>query len=170
MTASATDRLMSLRDELLELQQHALTVEGIAEDEIALVSPARHSARHTSSYSRRQRELADLARLAARRLQLLGGAGHVMSTIEAVLGVLDALCDQAHPPLDQSLYPSVGDARSRLRDLPMRRSAPVTPKTRSDHGDDAVGSRYRPCDRDGCSGRGWRDARTARDGPPSGQR
>jgi hypothetical protein len=51
-------KLISLRDELLELQQHAFAVEGIAEDEIAAdVHPQRRACRTLLLGSRHPRVL-----------------------------------------------------------------------------------------------------------------
>src|SRR5262245_28903770 len=119
MAASASEELIALCDELRSLQQHALAVEGAGEDEISLVAPSRRSAaRNLIDYlALRQRDLVNLQRALQRHgFSSLGVVqGHVMSSVEAVLVVLDELSGQAHPPFDLSNYPSIEGARDQLR-------------------------------------------------------
>src|SRR5262245_37389662 len=119
MVGSMSQELVSLREKLLNLQQHALAVERLGEDEISLVDPSRRSAaRNLVDYlALRQHELGNLQRALQRRgFSSLGVVqGHVMSSIDAVLGVLDDLCGGAHPPIDLSRYPSIEGARDQLR-------------------------------------------------------
>src|SRR5262245_38392076 len=119
MTASAPDELVSLRDQLLGLQRHALALERIGEDEVSLVDPARRAAaRNLVDYlALRQHELGTLQRTLQRHgFSSLGVVqGHVMSTIEAVLSVLDELSGLSHEAVDLSRYPSIEDAREWLR-------------------------------------------------------
>jgi len=111
--------LLSLRDELLRLRRHALNVEHIGEDEIALVDPARRAAaRNLVDYlALRQHELGTLQRRLGRQgFSSLGAVqGHVMASIEAVLAVLDGLSDSAHEAVDLTRYPSIEGARGELR-------------------------------------------------------
>src|SRR5262245_43112328 len=121
MVGSMSQELVSLREKLLNLQQHALAVERIGEDEISLVDPSRRSAaRNLIDYlALRQHELGSLQRALQRHgFSSLGVVqGHVMSTIESVLGVLDQLCERTRKPIDLSGYPSIEDARDQLRVL-----------------------------------------------------
>src|SRR3974390_2036070 len=115
MAGSSFDELVSLRDELLALQHHALDVEQIGEDEIALCDPSRRSAaRNLVDYlALRQHELGSLQRALQRHgFSSLGVVqGHVMSSIETVLRVLDELSGRTHAAVDLPRYPSIDSAR-----------------------------------------------------------
>src|SRR5262245_18654542 len=119
MTVSVFDQLVSLRSQLLALQRHALDLERIGEDEIALVDVSRRAAaRNLVDYlALRQHELGSLQRALQRHgFSSLGTVqGHVMSTIEAVLGVLDQLCGDVRQSQDLSRHPSIWTARDQLR-------------------------------------------------------
>src|SRR6516164_7596538 len=98
MSEAASDRLTALREQVLALREHALAVERFGEDEVALTHPSRRSAaRNLVDYlALRQRDISSLQR----DLQLHGFSslgviqGHVMASIDAVLGVLETLSDQ----------------------------------------------------------------------------
>src|SRR5262245_25402157 len=119
MPRSTSDQLAALCDELSALREHALAVEQIGEDEIALVDPARRAAaRNLVDYlALRQRELVSLQRALHRQgFSSLGAVqGHVMASIDAVLGVAGPLCGRAAMTVDESRYPSIEDARGQLR-------------------------------------------------------
>ena len=113
------DEFCDLRDQLLALQQHAFDVERIGEDEVALAHPSRRSAaRNLVDYlALRQHDITRLQRALQRHgFSSLGVVqGHVMSSIDAVLAVLDALCGRQRTPLDLSRYPTIESARADLR-------------------------------------------------------
>src|SRR5215813_6793717 len=119
MPVSTSYELAALCDELTALQEHALAVERIGEDEIALVDPARRAAaRNLVDYlSLRQRELVSLQRALHRHgFSSLGAVqGHVMASIDAVLGIAGQLCGRTSMPIDLSRYPSIEGARGQLR-------------------------------------------------------
>jgi pyruvate kinase len=119
MTAPSREQFISLREQLLALQQHAFDVEKSGEDEIALAHPLRRSAaRNLVDYlAVRQRDISELQRALQRHgFSSLGVIqGHVMASIDAVLGVLDSLSDETRPALDLSRYPAIEDARKVLR-------------------------------------------------------
>jgi pyruvate kinase len=119
MTASSSSELVILRDRLLRLRQHALDIEQIGEDEIALVDPARRSAARNliDFIALRQQDLTDLQRALQRNgFSSLGVVqAHVMATIETVLGILDVVCGESRTPLDLSVYPSIEGARTQLQ-------------------------------------------------------
>ena len=116
---SMHDEFCDLRDQLLALQQHAFDVERIGEDEVALADPSRRSAaRNLVDYlALRQHDITRLQRALQRHgFSSLGVVqGHVMSSIDAVLAVLDALCGRQRTPLDLSRYPTIESARADLR-------------------------------------------------------
>jgi pyruvate kinase len=119
MPLSTSQELAALYDELTALQGHALAVEQIGEDEIALCDPARRAAaRNLVDYlALRQRELADLQRaLRAHGFSSLGAVqGHVMASVDVALAIIGQLCGRTHLPIDVSRYPSIEGARSQLR-------------------------------------------------------
>ena len=114
------EEFCDMRDELLALQQHALDVERTGEDEVALVHPSRRAAARNliDCLALRQHDITRLQRALQRHgFSSLGVVqGHVMSSIDAVLAVLDALCDLERPPLDFSRYPTIESARADLRE------------------------------------------------------
>ncbi len=127
------EEFCDIRDQLLALQQHAFDVERIGEDEVALAHPSRRpAARNLIDYlALRQHDITRLQRaLQQRGFSSLGVVqGHVMASIDALVGVLDALCGRQRPPLDLSRYPTIENARADLRA----------------HADDTLG----PCPADG---------------------
>jgi pyruvate kinase len=116
---STFNELVALWDELTALQGHALGVERISEDEIALCDPARRAAaRNLVDYlALRQRELVDLQRALRRHgFSSLGVVqGHVMASVDAVLAVVAQLCGRRHVPIEAPRYPSIEGARGQLR-------------------------------------------------------
>jgi pyruvate kinase len=96
-----------------------LDVERIGEDEIALTHSSRRSAaRNLVDYlALRQRDISGLQRdLQRHGFSSLGVIqGHVMASINSVLGVLDALCEQPHESVNPSPYLAIEDALARLR-------------------------------------------------------
>jgi pyruvate kinase len=133
VAASMHEEFCDIRDQLLALQQHAFDVERIGEDEVALAHPSRRpAARNLIDYlALRQHDITRLQRaLQQRGFSSLGVVqGHVMASIDALVGVLDALCGRQRPPLDLSRYPTIENARADLRA----------------HADDTLG----PCPADG---------------------
>ena len=119
MTAPSLDSFISLRDQLLALRQHAFDVEKTGEDEVALAHPSRRSAaRNLIDYlAVRQHDISELQRALQRHgFSSLGVVqGHVMASIDAVLGVLDSFSEQSRPALDLSRYPSIESVRGELR-------------------------------------------------------
>jgi pyruvate kinase len=117
--AYSCDQLTALREQLLSLRQHALDVERFAEDEIALAHPShRSAARNLVDYlALRQRDISSLQRELQRNgLSSLGVIqGHVMATIDAVLGVLDTLTGETRTLLDQADHPTFEGALAALR-------------------------------------------------------
>src|SRR5262245_26336555 len=119
MHSSSPDQLAALREQLLALRQHALDVERFGEDEIALVHPSRRSAaRNLVDYlALRQRDISGLQRdLQQHGFSSLGVIqGHVMASIDAVLGVLDILSEQKRTSLNPDLHPTIDSALTALR-------------------------------------------------------
>jgi pyruvate kinase len=113
------NQLTALRGQLLALRQHALDVERFGEDEIALAHPSRRpAARNLVDYlALRQRDISNLQReLQHHGFSSLGVIqGHVLATIDAVLGVLDALSGETRPLLNQAVYPTFESALKALR-------------------------------------------------------
>lgn len=114
-------RLVSLREQLLSLRNAALAVEQTAEDEILLVHPDRRvEARNLVDYlALREQDIRDLQReLFQVGLSSLGVVqGHVMASINAVVRILDHLCDMNSAIEDSPLHPSLTSDRSRLTEL-----------------------------------------------------
>ena len=119
MVESSSSNLSALREQLLALRQRALDVERIGEDEIALVHPSRRSAaRNLVDYlALRQQDISGLQRdLQRHGFSSLGVIqGHVMASIDAVLGVLDTLSEQKRASLNPDLYPTIEGALAALR-------------------------------------------------------
>ena len=115
------ERLASLRERLLSLRDTALAVEQIAEDEIALVHPDRKvAARNLVTYlALRQQDIRDLQRdLFQVGLTSLGVVqGHVTASINAVVRVLDRLCDTNDAIEDSPLHPPLTSDRHRLNEF-----------------------------------------------------
>jgi pyruvate kinase len=108
----------ALREQVLALREHVLAVERLGEDEVALTHPSRRSAaRNLVDYlALRQQDISGLQR----DLQLHGFSslgviqGHVMASIDAVLGVLETLVGQERTSSPSMHYPAIDDALSAL--------------------------------------------------------
>jgi pyruvate kinase len=113
-----SNQLTALRERVLALREHALAVERFGEDEVALAHPSRRSAtRNLVHYlALRQQDISGLQR----DLQLHGFSslgviqGHVMASIDAVLGVLDTLGEQKLPSVNPTLHPTIEGALTAL--------------------------------------------------------
>ena len=159
MFVSSSSQLIALREQLLALRQHALDVERIGEDEIALTDPSRRvAARNLVDYlALRQRDISILQRdLQTHGFSSLGVMqGHVMASIDAVLSVLDTLWEQKRAPLDAVAYPTIEGAltalqrnrRRHLRTVSRRRTIRVMVTMPSEAAADPVD--HRPPAREG---------------------
>jgi pyruvate kinase len=119
MSPISVSELTARREELLRIRQHALDIEAVGEDEIALVDPSRRvAARNLVDYlALRQHDIGDLQRALQRNgLSSLGVVqGHVIASIEAVLDALDLVCGVTRECLDLSKYPTIEDAGAQLQ-------------------------------------------------------
>jgi pyruvate kinase len=118
MTDARSIQLAALREQVLGLRDHILAVERFGEDEVALTHPSRRSAaRNLVDYlALRQRDISGLQRdLQLRGFSSLGVIqGHVMASIDAVLGVLETLNEQKRTASNPALYPTIEGARTAL--------------------------------------------------------
>src|SRR5262249_19846625 len=119
--ALALERLRSIRERVLALRQKALDLERFGEDEIALVHPDRRiAARNLIDYlALRQIDIRNLQRdLFECGLSSLGVAqGHVMASVNAVIQILDRLCQLQNVVDDNVTRPTISDARKQLNEL-----------------------------------------------------
>ena len=111
MAEVRSNQLNALREQVLALRDHLLAVERFGEDEVAQTHPSRQSAaRNLVDYlALRQRDISGLQR----DLQLHGFSslgviqGHVMASIDAVLGALQTLNEQERTSSNPTLYPTI---------------------------------------------------------------
>jgi pyruvate kinase len=130
MAEGQSNELTALKEQVRALREHVRAVERFGEDEVALAHPSRRSAaRNLVDYlALRQRDISVLQR----NLQLHGFSslgviqGHVVASIDAVLGVLGTLGEQARPSSLPLLYPTIEGALTALTTFADRTLGPCS--------------------------------------------